>query len=168
MRFLSACVLATLLLAAGCGYHVSGLGSNLPNDVHALSIPRFKNATTRPLLEDIVSNDVLLHFARVPGLEVVNSGADAVLEGMVSSYSSRPVSYGANDEITEYRSTIGIRATLKRLDNGRILWKGDLSWSEEYPTSLDKTAQGDREDEAIRLASERLASELLDRVLAGF
>ncbi len=161
-------LLLTLLLIAGCGYHLPGRGSALPEDVLSLKIPLFKNLTPRPFLENIVTNDVLLRFSRVRNLEVVSGHADAVLEGAVVSYASRAVSYGSNDEITEYRATISIRASLKRVDNGRILWRGELSWSEEYPSALDKTVQGDNEDEAIRQASDRLAAELLDRALADF
>lgn len=162
-------LLALLLVAtAGCGYHFPGRGNTLPADVHSVKIPLFKNRTAKPFLENTLTNDVLQRFARIRGLEVVKSQEDAVLEGTVSSYTSTAITYGVNDQITAYRATVGISATLKRADTGRILWKGDLSWYEDYPSSIDKTVQSDNEDAAIRQISERLAAELQDRVLSGF
>ena len=38
-------LLAACLLAAGCGYHVSGQGDLLPKDVHTICIPPFGNGS---------------------------------------------------------------------------------------------------------------------------
>lgn len=168
LRLLHGLLALLLVVTAGCGYHFPGRGNTLPADVHSVKIPLFKNLTARPFLENTLTNDVLRRFARIRGIKVVKSQADAVLEGTVTSYGSTPITYGVNDQITAYRATVGIRATLKRADTGRILWQGDLSWYEDYPSSIDKAVQDDSQDAADRQISERLAEELQDRVLSGF
>src|SRR5208282_579697 len=39
--------LIALLLCGGCGYHVAGLGSQLPSEWKTIAIPAFKNDTAQ-------------------------------------------------------------------------------------------------------------------------
>jgi outer membrane lipopolysaccharide assembly protein LptE/RlpB len=159
-----------LLVLGGCGYHLAGRGTALPADLRTLSVVMFKNRTTQPFLENYVTNDVLERFAREGLFELTENSAraDAVLSGAITGYSSVPIAYDKNDSIAEYRSTITVNATLRRRSNGRVFWKGNISWSEEYPANLDKTIQYDNEIEAIKIISRRLAEEIYYRVTDNF
>jgi outer membrane lipopolysaccharide assembly protein LptE/RlpB len=160
----------TLLLLWGCGYHLPGQGGTLPPEIETLHIELFSNRTSEPFLENQVTDFVTDQFARRRMLRLVEdpAQADAVLTGSVTAYSAVPVSYDRNDRITEYRSTMEISATLRRADVGEVLWKGNVSWTEEYPASLDKMAQEDEEAAAIEVISERLAEELYFRITENF
>ncbi|HXV20953.1 MAG TPA: LptE family protein [Desulfuromonadales bacterium] len=163
-------LLAALLLLGGCGYHLSGRSSNLPSDVQSLYIELFSNRTTEPFLENSITDSVIARFARNRPLRLVEKrdSADAVLSGVVTAYGTSPISYDRNDVITEYRSTLTIAVTLRQASDDRILWKGSIDWSEEYPANLDKGVQEDNEAVAIAVIADRLAQELYFRIMENF
>lgn len=168
MRFYATIIL--LLCLFGCGYHFPGKGGSLPGDVQRVYLPLFVNRTSEPQLESLLSNNVSEVFARNGNISQVESQdqAEAVLEGVVSSYSSKAVSYDKNDDISEYRATIVIDAALRQVVDGRLLWQGKVSWSDEYLADDDKAVQEDRERDAIEDISLRVAEELLSRLLDDF
>lgn len=163
-------LLAALLLLGGCGYHLPGRSSNLPSDVQSLYIELFSNRTTEPFLENSITDSVIARFARNRPLRLVEKrdSADAVLSGVVTAYGTSPISYDRNDVITEYRSTLTIAVTLRQASDDRILWKGSIDWSEEYPANLDKGVQEDNEAVAIAVIADRLAQELYFRIMENF
>jgi outer membrane lipopolysaccharide assembly protein LptE/RlpB len=162
-------LLAALLLLGGCGYHFPGRSSSLPSDVQSLYIELFSNRTAEPFLENIIT-DSMARIARNRHLRVVEKRdiADAVLSGVVTAYSTSPISYDRNDVITEYRSTMTIAVTLRQTADDRILWKGSIDWSEEYPANLDKGVQEDNEAAAIAVIVDQLAQELYFRIMENF
>lgn len=163
-------IVITLLSVFGCGYHFPGKGGSLPGEVQKVYLPLFVNRTSEPQLESLLSNNVSEVFARNGNISQVETQqqAEAVLEGVVSSYSSRAVSYDKNDDISEYRSTIVIDVALRQVSDGRLLWQGSVAWSDEYPATDDKAEQEDRERDAIENISLRIAEELLSRLLDDF
>lgn len=168
MRTLTAFV--ALLLLVGCGYHFPGKSGTLPGGVQRLQIPLFANHTAKPRLENQLSSRVSEVFARNPQLTLVERAdqAEAVLEGVIRTYSSAALSYNQNDDISEYRATLTVEAKLRRVDDGRLLWSGLLSWDEKYIAADDKGLQSDLEDQAIEEMVLRLAEELLYRLLDDF
>lgn len=162
--------LLLVVLVAGCGYHLPGRGNNLPEDVQTLYVAHFTNRTAEPFLEDQVTDLVTREFGLRQVLQLTEdaSSADAVLSGSVVSYANRSISYASDDEISEYRSVMTISADLRRSSDGKSLWKGKLSWDEEYPSSDDKTAQEDNEAAAIEEIVARLAEELYFRIVENF
>jgi outer membrane lipopolysaccharide assembly protein LptE/RlpB len=163
-------LLVALLLVAGCGYHLPGRGNSLPSEVQSLYIELFSNRTAEPFLENRITERVIDRFARKRSLHLVEKRdiADAILSGMVSGYITSPISYDRNDVITEYRSTMTIAVTLRQTADDRILWKGSIEWSEEYPANLDKSVQEDNEAAAIAVIADRLAQELYFRIMENF
>jgi outer membrane lipopolysaccharide assembly protein LptE/RlpB len=161
---------AALLLLTGCGYHLPGRGGNLPSEVQSLYIELFSNRTAEPFLENSITDSMITRFARIRPLRMVEKRdiADAVLSGVVTAYSTSPISYDRNDVITEYRSTMTIAVTLRQAADDRILWKGSIDWSEEYPANLDKGVQEDNEAAAIAVIVDHLAQELYFRIMENF
>lgn len=158
-----------LLLLTGCGYRFAGQVNNLPDDVRTLYVELFVNRTFEPYLENRLTDQVVEEFARHRTLRTVErKKADASLSGIIKSYVTGPVSYDRDDEITEYRSKLTLLATVRRTDTGKVLWKGALSWTEEYPASDDKIVQEDNEAAAIGVIVDRLAEELHFRVVENF
>jgi outer membrane lipopolysaccharide assembly protein LptE/RlpB len=159
-----------LLLLTGCGYHLPGRGGNLPSEVQSLYIELFNNRTAEPFLENSITDSMIARFARNRPLRMVEKRdiADAVLSGVVTAYSTSPISYDRNDVITEFRSTMTIAVTLRQAADDRILWKGSIDWSEEYPANLDKGVQEDNEAAAIAVIVDHLAQELYFRIMENF
>jgi outer membrane lipopolysaccharide assembly protein LptE/RlpB len=158
-----------VLLLAGCGYHSVGQG-RFPDGVRAIQVSLFENRTYEPLLEDIITNQVIEEFSRRRPLSVVSreGEADARLEGAVTRFQVSAISYDQNDRIGQFRATVSIEATLRSFDDGSVLWKGGLSWSQHYPINADKSMQEENEAAAIRLIAERLAQNLYYRMQQNF
>lgn len=163
-------VFALLLLLVGCGYHFSGQGGALPGGVQRVYIPLFANHTAKPRVENLLSSRVSEVFARNSNVTLVEQveQAEAVLEGVISAYSAAALSYNQNDDISEYRATLTVEAKLRRVDDGRLLWSGVLSWDENYIAADDKSRQSDLEGQAIDEIVLRLSEELFYRLLDDF
>ncbi|PLX82566.1 MAG: molecular chaperone [Desulfuromonas sp.] len=159
-----------LFLLGGCGYRFGWDGASRPEGLETVYVDMFANRSTEPFLENTVTNRVVEQFSRRGGWRLSEDAkaADAVLSGTVQSYTTLPISYDALDEITEYRSEVTINAVMRRGRDGKVLWKGKVAWSEEYPAADDKALQEDNEATATALAAERIAEELYFRVVNRF
>jgi outer membrane lipopolysaccharide assembly protein LptE/RlpB len=157
-----------LLSLAACGYHLPGRGG-MPADIRTVQVEYFNNATLEPLLERAVTSAIVDRLARSRLLDIAPQGdADAVLSGAVVSYGTTPASYDRNDIVREFRATMAIEATLRATADERVLWRGRVAWSENFPATADKTMQYSREVEARRVISDRIAGELLVRIAEDF
>lgn len=159
-----------LFLLTGCGYHFAGQGGELPSGVKKLYLPLFANRTSEPRLENRLASDLSLVFARNSAISQVEQreAAEAVLEGVISQYSTRAISYDRNDDISEYRATMNVEVKLRAVADGRLLWQGPVSWSDEYLAADDKNLQADYEREAREEISLRISEEILSRLLDDF
>lgn len=170
MNWLKGGFLVLLLLAGGCGYHSMSQPGSLPDGLQTMHIGLFGNRTTEAFLENALTEAVVERFSRQRGLNLVESPtrADALLTGSLVSYALGASAFTRLDQITEYRVSLAVEAELRRRSDGKLLWKGRLERSEEFPNSPDKAAQEDNESAAAQVAVERLAEELLYRTLANF
>ena len=168
MRIVPAIIL--LLALFGCGYQFAGRSDLLPGGVQTVHLSLFANQTAEPQLENFLANKVSEVFARNSSISQIEKveQAEAVLSGEVLSYGSSAISYDQNDDISEYRVTMVVAATLRQVADGRALWQGILSWSEEYPAADNKTLQEDFERAAAEEISLRLAEELHSRLTNNF
>jgi hypothetical protein len=168
MRALAVVFLLITLL--GCGYQVPGKDASLPGGVQKLYLPLFVNRTAEPRLENLLGNRVSEVFARNASISQVEKRerAEAVLEGIISSYTNQALAYDKNDDISEYRATMVIDVALRQVADGRLLWQGKLSWSSEYLAEDDKTLQDNLEANATEEIGLRLAEELLSRLQDDF
>jgi len=168
MRFFLVFILLSSLL--GCGYHFPGQSGALPEGVEKLYVPLFINKTAEPQLENKMTSRVSEVFSRNNKISQVEKSeyAEAVLLGTIRDYETRAVSYGSNDNIGEYRSTMVVDVVLQQADTERSLWQGNVSWSDEYSASDDKNLQEDLEQQAIDEITLRLAEEILYQLLDDF
>lgn len=160
--------LCTLL--SGCGYRplahdsVSRFGEG-----KTVTIPIFANKTFRSNLENILLNNLVDEFARRRGLRVVeNESSDYMLSGELLAYDKDAVSYTGKDIVKEYTATIKLSATLRQSSTQRIIWRGELSWSQDFPASLDIAIQQNSEDAAIQEICRRLAQQLYLKIIEDF
>jgi outer membrane lipopolysaccharide assembly protein LptE/RlpB len=171
-RCLAFCFLLIVWAAlCGCGYYpVRGTadpGSGIARGVH---IPIFANKSYRPGLEAILTTSLAEAFARRSGGMVVGEeAAQLVLNGAVLSYSVVPVSYTAADRIREYRSILKVEATLTDRQSRKVLWKGELSGSQEYPANATNVSlQQNSEEAAVREICRNLAEQIYEKIREDF
>lgn len=187
---LSILALLALLSLIGCGYRLTGsLDVSSPIYGKKVAIHVFANKSYRANAGAIITSALVDEFARRSGGRVVSEeAADLILSGNVLTYATSAVSYSAADTVREYRAVMTLESTLTEKATRRVIWKGVLSWGQDYPASTNIVAQQNNiafqqissaiqqsialqqnsEEAAIREISLRLAQQIYDRVTSGF
>jgi outer membrane lipopolysaccharide assembly protein LptE/RlpB len=163
-------IILLLSLFSGCGYHsIAQESQGRFGESATIRIPIFSNKTYKANLENILLNNLIGEFAKRRGLRVVQSGAsDYTLSGDLLRYGKRAVSYTGYDVVKEYTATLTVSATLRKNSNEKVIWKGELSWSQDLPASSDIAIQQNSEDAAIQVICERLAQQLYLKINEDF
>src|ERR1700678_3742809 len=91
-------LLAALALSgiSGCGYHTLGSAAHLPDTVHTLAVPIFKNKTQFYHTEVSMTQAVVREFTDRTRLAVApdaGDNADATVAGTIISESVQPLTY---------------------------------------------------------------------------
>jgi len=162
-------LLLTLVLS-GCGYHLPGRGTSLPDDINTVCIEPFDNKTAEPFIETQLTNEVRDQFARRRTMEVVSDSelADAILSAAVTSYRSNSITYNQDDDIAEYRITMVVDAKLVRTRDYEVVWQGTVQWQEEFFAEDNRAEQDYRESAVQETLTRRLAQEVYNRITDDF
>ncbi len=115
-----------LLIAAACGYQLSGQSSFLPKDIHTIYVEPFINRSRDVGIEKELTTALRGEFYRRGQLRVVEQSeqADAILSGVVRSLDSSVVSVNRKDEALQYESVMTLDVTLRRREPNEIIWRG--------------------------------------------
>jgi outer membrane lipopolysaccharide assembly protein LptE/RlpB len=159
--------------AAGCGYHLVGTGSTLPEDVSTLFVERFLNQTSFADMDQRVDEALTLEWVRRRRLQLVDDreGVDLVLSGVILSLRSSPVRFDEQGRATEYQMALTTSVKLHdvRGEEPRLLWE-DIAFSRRTSYVVDPRS-ADYFDRQI-LTMDRLAEEyargLVSAVMEGF
>lgn len=165
------CTFAILLLAlSGCGYHLAGTGSSLPPDVKNIAIPQFSNKTLRPDIENQFTNALLDEFVKGKKVAVVEeSGADAVVKGVITGFETTPISFKGGDIIQEYRVTVTLEVSLIKKSDESVIWRDkNVSYFTEYKNDPDVAISEANRDTAIKKIASDVARQLYSNILEGF
>jgi len=157
-------------MGAGCGYRpvVRDVESRF-GEGKTVSIPIFANKTYKPNLENFLLNDLIDEFAKRKGLRVKEmDSSDYTLSGEVLTYGKVAISYSGFDIVKEYRATMTVTATLRKNSNQQVIWRGNLSWSQDFPASTDLAILQNSEDAAIQEISRRLAQQIYLKMSEDF
>lgn len=119
-----AAVLGLLVLAVGCGYRLSGTGTNVPDTARTIAIVLFKNSSREKGLEVDLQRAIEQEFRRRGELAVVPEGdADLVLSGSIRRFWSVPVAFSATLEAVEFQSNLLVSLKLTERATGRVLYE---------------------------------------------
>jgi hypothetical protein len=171
MKYYLHVCLISILLISGCGYTA---GSLIPSHIETIYVEPFKNETSEPNIEIVVTNAIKDRFAWDGALKIENSKneADSMLQGKILKYEKVPVAWGSNDEVAEYRLVLTVNLVYTDLDNNKIMWqeKKFKVDSEYYTTLKDQkfTSTNLDRDALIENAAEELALEVVSRTVEGW
>jgi len=161
---------AVLLFAAGCGYRLRGTGSSLPPQIKTMSIPMFKNLTTRFELDVKLTRAVINEFV-VRGKVAVAADAarsDAVLEGEITSFSATPIGFSGGNQADKYNITVTAKVTLKDRASAKSLFSNpSFVFQQEYDVPPGANFES-LEAEAIDKIAGKFARSLVVSILEGF
>ena len=164
--------LAVALIALslpGCGYRLAG-GGSLPEHIKVLVIVPFENRTTRPEIEQRVTEELARQFSKRGRYQVVTdrTNADAMLEGAVTHYRTVPVEFGEDALATRVEAAVTLQATLRDLASDSVLWSQDgLVFREQYDVKSSEDIS-DREILALDEIARGAAGALVSSILEGF
>ena len=158
------------MLLTGCGYHPTG-APGFPNAMTGkkVVIPIFANKSYRANVGAILTGSLVDEFARQSGGKVTAEGnADLVLTGAVMTYSTSPVSFTAADTVKEYRAVMTVESALTEKNGGKVIWKGMVSWGQDYPANSDVALQQNAEAAAIKEICRNLSQQIYHSISEGF
>ena len=162
------CLLSHFVVATGCGYRVAGSVKGLPDGVHSLGIPTFRNSTNQYRLEQQITQAVLKEFSertRVP-VKSSSSGVDAVLLGEIRGVSSSPVTFGTDTFGSAFLVTVQIGVKLVRVADAAVLWENpDYLFRERYVFNAKVTDFFSEESPALERLAREFAATLTSAVL---
>jgi len=162
--------LGLLLSFWSCGYHLRGTGSSLPPHIQRISIPTFKNLTTRYQLDVKLTRKVIEEMIARGKVEVTSetNKADAVLNGEILSFQVNPIAFTGQASADRYNITIVARIVLRDVARGKIIFSNpSFIYQQEYevPEGSDFESV---ETEAIDKIAEKFARSLVITILEGF
>jgi len=167
-------LLFSLILAlTGCGYHLVGTASYLPEDLHSLHVELFTNQTARADMDQRVAEALNLEWVRRGRFQLVDrpDQADIVLSGTMSRLSVIAVSFDESGRATEYQMTLLTEVRLHdvRGEDPVLLWE-DKAFSRRTSYAVDENAADyfDRQREAMDELSTYYSRALVSAVLEGF
>jgi outer membrane lipopolysaccharide assembly protein LptE/RlpB len=165
-------LLATLLLAVGCGYHTAGHAVELPENVKTIAVPPFKNETLTYDIGQMLTASVVREFTTRTRYHILNEtseDADATLRGTVLSTAASPLNYDtATGRAASVLVVVSMRVSLSDR-NGKLLYQNPAYlFREQYEVSQDLKSFFEEDSPAFRRLSQDFARTLVSNLLEGF
>lgn len=174
MRIARTVVIAVLiaLTLGGCGYHVAGHATRLPQNVQTIAVPAFVNKTHTYRIEQLLTETTVREFITRTQYHVVNradDGADAVLKGTVLTSTVAPVTF---DSTTGRASSALVTVTMSVTmtdRHGKVLFENpNYTFREQYQVSRELSSFFQEESPALDRMSRDFARTLVSDVLEAF
>lgn len=162
-----------LVGVSGCGYHLVGTSSFLPQEMQVLYLGKFENRTTWLDVDQRLNESLAREWVRRGRFELADerNKAQIALEGVVRGIAMVPVALDDRGRATEYQMTLTVSVQLLdiRGEDPVVLWE-DKAFSRRTSYEVDLSAVDffDRQIQALELVSEGLSRALVTAVLEGF
>jgi outer membrane lipopolysaccharide assembly protein LptE/RlpB len=165
-----AALVAALAASTACGYRLRGTGSSLPARIRTVSVPVFKNQTTRFEL-DVKLTRAVVNELVARGKVAISAdpaAADAVLEGEITGFRAVPIGFTSGNQADRYNITVTAKVTLKdRLAAAPLFANPAFVYQQEYEVPPGTSFES-LETEAIDKIAEKFARSLVVSILEGF
>jgi outer membrane lipopolysaccharide assembly protein LptE/RlpB len=170
---ISLCLCVSVALSLmGCGYHVAGRASQLPQTVKTIAVPALENKTSRYRIEQRLTQALVHEFLARTTYHVVPdpAHADAVLRGEVTSIESNTVLFDtATGRATALLVTVRLKVQLEEKDTKNVLYRNDnFVFREQYEISTDVNSFFEEQDPALDRLARDFASRLVAAILENF
>ena len=173
-------VALALLGVSGCGYHTLGSAAHLPNTVHTLAVPVFKNKTQSYHTEIAMTQAVTREFTDRTRLTIAaeaGDGADATVDGTIISESVQPLTYrtetttvtGQTTSVTSsFLVTINVNVLVTDRDHRVLYQHNNYVFHEQFETTADVTSFIEEDTPAVQRLSRDFAQALVSDILESF
>ena len=146
------------VIFTGC-FHYSFSGASIPSNVHSIYIPFFPDKSNSGIsnLSDALNKALVNRFVNQSRLHLANdkSNADALIDGVIQSYSNQTFSISGNQQASSNRVEISVSATYRYSSDNKPLWTRTFTGFGDYdpnknPIQGEKTAALDAMDMIAR------------------
>jgi len=161
---------AACLFLIHCGYQLRGTGSFLPPNIKTVSVPMFKNMTTRFDLDVKLTQSVIDELVARGKVEVTgdSGSADAVLVGEISAFYVNPIGFSDQNTADRYNITIVAKIVLRDVANQKVVFSNpSYVYQDEYEVPQG-TSFETWETQALSKVAEKFARSLVSTLLEGF
>jgi outer membrane lipopolysaccharide assembly protein LptE/RlpB len=166
---------------SGCGYHTLGSAGHLPDTVHTLSVPMFKNQTQFYHTEVSMTQAVVREFTNRTRLSVTagsSDGADATVNGTIIAESVQPLTYrtgttsavaGQTTSVTSsFLITITVNMRVTDRDQRVLYQHNNYVFHEQFETTSDLSSFIEEDSPAVERLSRDFAQALVSDILESF
>jgi hypothetical protein len=166
---------------SGCGYHTLGSAAHLPDTVHTLAVPIFKNKTQFYHTEVPMTQAVVREFTDRTRLSVApdaGDDADAKVDGTIISESVQPLTYrtqttgvqtGQTTSVTSsFLVTINVNVLVTDRDHRVLYQHTNYVFHEQFETTTDLASFIEEDSPAVQRLSRDFAQALVSDILESF
>jgi TolB-like protein len=161
----------SLFFIASCGYRLAGYNVFLPQHIRDIAVIPFVNETKRSEIEQRITESVMKEFIKRGKYKISSARetADAVLEGVISSFSANPVQFSPEGRAIRVEVSIAVKARLTDNSNKSVLWDQEhFVYREQFDIPETASDFFDQEIIAIDTIADSFARTLVTSILEGF
>ena len=167
----------------GCAYY--SMAGSIPPNIRNVSVPLFVNQTPEFELSEKLTNVIIEQISEQNIIRIVsNPNSDSIINGEIVSVSDGPYAFNNNEQVSEYRFSIKVKAIWLDVSNDKALFEKDFSSFGTYSIDSDPSSDGidndndglidsndsdefgDSRELAINVAINKIAVDIVNTVLS--
>jgi len=155
----------------GCGYHLAGTGSSLPQHIQTIGVPVFTNNTQGYQVEQKITSEVTSLLIQRGKYKVVpqDKDVDALLSGTITSVSLLPAQVDSSGRATQYNVIITAKVTFKDMIDKKILFTNPgFTFRQQYNFDPNAVAYFNTQSGAVDKIAKDFADAVVSAILEGF
>ncbi|MFN1834455.1 LptE family protein [Balneola sp. MJW-20] len=144
-------------------------GASIPDGVNTIFIPFFPDQSNSGLgdLSQRLNDALIERFVNQSKLQLANneSDADAVISGVITSYSNRPFSITGSEQADQNQVQIGVRGSFKYTGDEEALWNKNFNGNFTFDPTEDPI-NGERD--AANGALQQIANNMFNDAVSNW
>ena len=158
-----------LMSVTNCGYKLAGFGKQIPDHIKTIVIPDFENKTTRFQADQFITFAVKEEFIKRSKLTLVDrvARADSLLEGTITTFDVKPLSYDTDASANLYKVTIAVSVKFIDLKTEKIIFEGTgITFTDTYEVDTDDFFS--QETQTLIKIADEFAASVVTTILENF
>ena len=166
-RALLLLLLLLAVLPGGCGYTVHG---TLPSHINTVAVPIFRNRTSEPAIESLITRAVVEAFSTNGRLKVVSSGqADAILDGEIIDYNVTSIAFDRDANVRQYRLLVTVNLRMRDVRRNTVLFQeSGVREQADFRVQNAVSQTISREETALRAAAVDIGRAIVSLAITRF
>lgn len=165
MQIKKVTLLLLLIILTSCGYHLVGSGG-LQKGIKNVAVLPFEKVDNVYILDQRLTEAVRAELGRRAKVKILESkeGADAILYGSITNFSTFPISYGSDGRANRYKVSVVVKVILKDKDGKEIFKMEGYRFEEDYERSSKENSFFSTENISYDALSKDLAKAIISAI----